>query len=97
MFTDLTIDNEQMMLSYGENEEDNVEINMIDTRMINFAFKLFNFKHKLFNEFSVVKYRFIDSKCQFKCHRLKTNIFNCSSKLFNFKHKVFNEFSCVLI
>ena len=49
LFTDLTIDNEQMMVVYGENEEDNVEINMIDTGMINSAIKMFNFKHNLFN------------------------------------------------
>ena len=59
MFTNLTIDNEQMMVVYGENEEDNVEINMIDRSMINSAMKMFNFEHKLFNEFYVVQYRFI--------------------------------------
>ena len=66
MFTDLTIGNEQMMVVYGENEEDNVQINMIDTGMINFVIKVFNFKNNVFNKFSIIQYRFIDYKCQFK-------------------------------
>ena len=53
-FTNLTLDNEQMMVVYGENEEYNVEINMIDIGMINSAIKVFNVKHKVFNEFSIV-------------------------------------------
>ena len=76
LFTDLTIDNEQMMVVYGENEEDNVEINMIDIGMINSIVKVFNIKHKVFNEFSMIQYRFMDSKCNFKCLSLKTNILN---------------------
>ena len=76
LFTDLTIDNEQMMVVYGENEEDNVEINMIDIGMINSIVKVFNIKHKVFNEFSVIQYRFIDYKCKFKYVSLKTNILN---------------------
>ena len=76
MFIDLTIDNEQMMVVYGENEEANVKINMIDTCMINSVIKVFNFKHKAFNEFSVIQYRFIYYKCKFECVCLKTNILN---------------------
>ena len=83
MFTNLTIGNEQMVVVYGENKEDNVAIYMIDIGMINsiikvfnFKHKVFNFKHKVFNEFSIIQYRFIDSKCQFKCLSLKTNILN---------------------
>ena len=73
MFTYLTLDNEQMMVVYGKNEEHNVEINMIDRGMINFAIKVFHFKNKVFNEFSIFQYRFIEYKCQFKCLSLETN------------------------
>ena len=64
------------MVVYGENEEANVKINMIDTCMINSVIKVFNFKHKAFNEFSVIQYRFIYYKCKFECVCLKTNILN---------------------
>ena len=57
-FTYLKIDNEQIMVIYGENEEGNVAIRMIDTGMINFVIKVFNFKHTMYNKFSVIKYRF---------------------------------------
>ena len=76
LFTDLTIDNEQMVVVYGENEKDNVTIYMTDTGMINSVIKVFSFKHKVINEFSVIQHRFKDSKCLFKFLGLKTNILN---------------------
>ena len=87
---DLTIDNEQMVVVYSENEEDNVAINMIDTSMISSVIKVFNFKHTVLIEFSVIKHRFIDSKMSIKYLSLKTDIFNLHFKYFNYTSKIFN-------